>query len=84
MYLLIPKKELYRKQIKECKIYQIKESQSQILISCVIKIQNYKNTPYRQLKKQQLGKQSRKLRPWFIGLLEMVQQKHKAPIPWST
>lgn len=50
----------------------------------VIKVQNYKNTPYRQLKKQQLDKQSRKLRPWFIGLLEVVQQKNEAPIPWST
>lgn len=50
----------------------------------VKKVQNYKNTPYRQLKKQQLGKQSRKLRPWCIGLLEVDQQKNEAPFPWST
>lgn len=49
----------------------------------VIKVQNYKNTTYRQLKKQQLGKKSTKLNPWFTGLLGVVQQKNEAPLPWS-
>jgi len=57
----------------------IKSTQSQISMPHVIKVHNDKNTPYSQLKKQQLGKQSRKLQPWFIGLLELPQQKNDVP-----
>lgn len=53
-------------------------------MSYVIKVQNdKKTTPYRQLKKQQLGKQSRKLQPWFIGLLKGVHQNVEASVPLS-
>lgn len=43
-----------------------------------------KTTFYAQLKKQQLGKQSRKVQPWFTGLLEPAQQQSEAPVLWTT
>lgn len=79
-----PKKCYIKSKLKNARSYQIKESQSQILMPHVIKVQSDKNTPYRQLKKQQLGKQSRKLQPWFTGLLELAQQRNEAPNPQST
>lgn len=52
-----PKKSYIESKLKNARSYQIKESQSQILMPHVIKVQKSRNTPYKQLKKQQLGEQ---------------------------
>lgn len=73
MYLLIPGRVIEKASEKKMQDPIKSEKFSPILMPHVIKVQNDKNTPYRQVKKQQLGKQSRKLQPWFTDLLELAQ-----------